>query len=87
MLACQLYSNGERTLYMDIIEDGNSGNVLIQFANRNEDMELLKNTLKRMGCQDKEINADGYVVLEEVKSTDASVVSERVKYWIEKING
>ena len=87
MLACQLYSNGERTLYMDIIEDGNSGNVLIQFANRNEDMELLKNTLKWMGCQDKEINADGYVVLEEVKSTDASVVSERVKYWIEKING
>lgn len=87
MLACQLYSNGERTLYMDIIEDGNSGNVLIQFANRNEDMEMLKNALKRMGCQDKEINADGYVVLEEVKSTDASVVSERVKYWIEKING
>lgn len=87
MLACQLYSNGEKTLYMDIIEDGNSGNVLIQFANRNEDKEMLKNALKRMGCQDKEINTDGYVVLEEVKSTDASAVSERVKYWIEKING
>ena len=87
MLACQLYSNGEKTLYMDIIEDGNSGNVLIQFANRNEDKEMLKNSLKRMGCQDKEINADGYVVLEVVPSTDASVVSERVKYWIEKING
>lgn len=87
MLACQLYSNGEKTLYMDIIEDGNSGNVLIQFANRNEDKEMLKNALKRMGCQDKEINADGYVVLEVVPSTDASVVSERVKYWIEKING
>ena len=87
MLACQLYSNGEKTLYMDIIEDGNSGNVLIQFANRNEDKEMLKNALKRMGCQDKEINADGYVVLEVVPSTNASVVSERVKYWIEKING
>ena len=87
MLACQLYSNGEKTLYMDIIEDGNSGNVLIQFANRNEDKEMLKNALKRMGCQDKEINADGYVVLEVVPYTDASVVSERVKYWIEKING
>ena len=87
ILACQLYSNGEKTLYMDIIEDGNSGNVLIQFANRNEDKEMLKNALKRMGCQDKEINADGYVVLEVVPSTNASVVSERVKYWIEKING
>lgn len=87
MLACQLYSNGEKTLYLDIIEDGNSGNVLIQFANRNEDKEMLKNALRRMGCQDIEINAEGYVDLEEVKSTDARVVSERVKYWIEKING
>ena len=87
MLACQLHSNGEKTLYMDVVEDGNSGNVLIQFANRNEDKEMLKNALKRMGCQDKEMNADGYVVLEVVPSTDASVVSERVKYWIEKING
>lgn len=87
MLACQLYSNGERTLYLDIIEDGNSGNVLIQFANRKENNDMLKHALKRMGCQDKEINEDGYVVLEVVPSTDASVVSERVKYWIEKING
>jgi len=87
MLACQLYSNGESTLYMDIIEDGNSGNVLIQFANRKDDNEMLKDALKRMGCQNKEINANEYVVLEVVPSTDASVVSERVKYWIEKING
>ena len=70
---------------MDIIEDRNSGKVLIQFANRKEDNEMLKKALKQMGCQNKEINADGYVILEEVPSTDASVVSERVKYWIEKI--
>lgn len=87
MLACQLKSNEEKTLYMDIIEDGNSGNVLIQFANRKDDKEMLNNALKRMGCQDKEINEDGYVVLEVVPSTDANIVSERVKYWIEKING
>ena len=87
MLACQLYSNGEKTFYMDIIEDGNSGNVLIQFANRKEDSEMLKNALKRIGCQDKEINSDGYVVLEIVPSTDAKIVAEKVKYWIEKING
>lgn len=60
---------------------------IIQFANRKEDKELLNKTLKRIGCQDKEINADGYVVLEVVPSTDASIVSERVKYWIDKING
>lgn len=80
-LVCQL----KDTLYMDIIEDRNSGKVLIQFANRKEDNEMLKKALKQMGCQNKEINADGYVILEEVPSTDASVVSERVKYWIEKI--
>lgn len=87
MLACELSSSEEGTPYMDIIEKEKSGNVLIQFANRKEDKELLNKTLERIGCQDKEINADGYVVLEEVKSTDASIVSERVKYWIEKING
>lgn len=87
MLACQMYSDGERTLYMDIIEDGNSGNVLIQFANRNGDLDMLKNALKRMGCQDRNINEDGYVVLEKVPSTDADAVSERVRFWIEKIDG
>lgn len=87
ILACELNSEEEGTPYMDIMEDGTSGVVLIQFANRKDNKNLLQSTLKRMGCQDKEINADGYVVLEEVKSTDASVVSERVKYWIEKING
>ena len=87
ILACELNSEEEGTPYMDIMEDGTSGEVLIQFANRKDNMDLLKSTLKRMGCQDKEINADGYVVLEKVKSTDASVVSARVKYWIEKITG
>ena len=87
MLACELPSDEEGTPYMDIIEDGKSGNVLIQFANRKEDNDLLRKTLKRIGCQDKEIGTNGYAILEVVRSTDASVVSERVKYWIEKING
>ena len=72
---------------MDIIEDEKSGDVLIQFANRKDDEALLNRTLKRMGCQDKKIESNGYVILEAVHSTDASVVSERIRYWIEKING
>ena len=87
MLACELPSDEEGTPYMDIIEDGKSGNVLIQFANRKEDNDLLRKTLKRIGCQDKEIGTNGYAILEVVRSTDAIAVSERVKYWIEKING
>ena len=87
MLACELPSDEEGTPYMDIIEDGKSGNVLIQLANRKEDNDLLRKTLKRIGCQDKEIGTNGYAILEVVRSTDAIAVSERVKYWIEKING
>ena len=87
MLACQLYSNGERTLYMDVTEDGHNGNVLLQFANRKDDENMLKSALRRMGCQDKEKNANGYVVLETVPSTDADAVAERVKYWIGRISG
>lgn len=72
---------------MDIVEDGHSGKVLIQFANRIDDEGMLKDALRRMGCLDKKANADGYVVLEVVPSTDASAVAERVNYWIGKING
>lgn len=87
MLACQLLSfEGERTLYMDINEDGGSGNVLIQFDDRRNDKELLRNVLARMGCQDRQTEANGYVLLEVVKSVEAKAVSERVKYWIEAIN-
>lgn len=87
MLACQLLSfEGERTLYMDINEDGGSGNVLIQFDDRRNDKELLRNVLARMGCQDRQTEANGYVLLEVVKSVEAKTVSERVKYWIEAIN-
>ncbi len=86
-LVCELSSEEKGTPYMDIIEDGNSGKVLIQFANRKNDKELLNSVLKRIECQDKEINEDCYVDLETVSSTDASIVSERVKYWIDKIDG
>ena len=67
-------------------EDGGSGNVLIQFDDRRNDKELLRNVLARMGCQDRQTEANGYVLLEVVKSVEAKTVSERVKYWIEAIN-
>ena len=57
----------------------------MQFANRQCDTEKLRNTLKRMGCEDKKQQEDGYVILEEIPSVKADDVAERVKYWIEKI--
>lgn len=87
LLCCELSLTEEGTPFMDIIEKESSGNVLIKLNNRKWNKELLQKTLKRIGCYDKEINADGYVILEEVSPTDANIVSERVKYWMKKING
>ena len=86
MLACEYANEEEGTPYMDIIEKGNTGKVLIQFANRQNDVEKLNKTLKRIGCESKRLQEDGYVVLEEVPSTTAENVAERVKFWIDKIS-
>lgn len=86
MLACEYANEEEGTPYMDIIEKGNTGKVLIQFANRQNDVEKLNKTLKRIGCESKRLQEDGYVVLEEVSSVTAENVAERVKFWIDKIS-
>lgn len=85
MLACEWRSGEEGNPYMDTIEDGDSGKVLIQFGNRKKDDDLLKKTLKRIGCSDKWKESNGYVILETVSSVDSDVVAERVKYWMDKI--
>lgn len=85
MLACEWRSEEEGNPYMDTIEDGDSGKVLIQFGNRKKDDDLLKKTLKRIGCSDKWKESNGYVILETVSSVDSDVVAERVKYWMDKI--
>lgn len=85
MLACEWRSEEEGNPYMDTIEDGDSGKVLIQFGNRKNDDDLLKKTLKRIGCSDKWKESNGYVILETVSSVDSDVVAERVKYWMDKI--
>ena len=85
MLACECDNEEEGVPYMDIIEKENSGKVLVQFANRQCDREKLCKTLKRIGCEDKKLQEDGYVILEEIPSVQADDVAKRVKYWIEKI--
>ena len=85
MLACEWRSEEEGTPYMDTIEDGDSGKVLIQLGNRKKDDDLLKKTLKRIGCSEKWKESNGYVILETASSVDSDVVAERVKYWMDKI--
>ena len=86
MLACEYENEEEGIPYMDIIEKDKSGIVLIQFANRQNDMQKMRNTLKRIGCEDKEKQENGYVILEEIHSVTAEDVAARVNHWIDKIN-
>ena len=85
MLACEYENEEEGIPYMDIIEKDKSGIVLIQLANRQNDMAKLRNTMKRIGCENKEKQENGYVILEEVHSAMAEDVAARVNYWIDKI--
>lgn len=85
MLVCEYENEAEGTPYMDIVEKNKNGIVLIQLANRQNDMVKLRNTLKRIGCENKEKQENGYVILEEVHSVMAEDVAARVNYWIDKI--
>lgn len=85
MLACEYENEEEGIPYMDIIEKDKSGIVLIQLANRQNDMAKLRNTLKRIGCENKGKQETGYVILEEIHSVMAEDVAARVNYWIDKI--
>lgn len=85
MLVCEYENEEEGIPYMDIIEKDKSGIVLIQLANRQNDMAKLKNTLKRIRCENKGKQETGYVILEEVHSVMAEDVAARVNYWINKI--
>lgn len=86
MLACEYNNEAEGTPYMDIIEKENSGIVLIQLANRQNNTEKLRSTLKRIGCGDKVQQEDGYVILEEIASINAEDIAEKVNFWINKIS-
>ena len=83
MLACEFENPEEGKPYMDIIEK--NGKVLIQFGNRQEDAAKLNATLRRIGCENKKREENGYILLEEVPSTETKQVAERVAYWIKKI--
>lgn len=85
MLACEFDNLEEGKPYMDVIEK--NGKVLIQFSNRQDDAGKLSITLKRIGCENRKREESGYVMLEEIPSTETKQVAEKVAYWVRKING
>lgn len=84
-LVCEYDNAGEGNPFMDIVEKDSTGIVLIQLDNRQNNTEKLRHTLKRIGCDDKVPQTNGYVILEEFASVEAERVAERVNSWIEKI--
>ena len=86
-LACEFDCAEEGVPYMDIMEtEKGSGKVVVQFSNRQNNKELLGKTLQRIGCGNLDIQEDGYVVLDEIESTDSNAVADRLTSWINKIS-
>ena len=86
-LACEFDCAEEGVPYMDVMEtEKGSGKVVVQFSNRQNNKELLGKTLQRIGCGNLDIQEDGYVVLDEIESTDSNAVADRLTSWINKIS-
>lgn len=85
ILACEHLSPNEGKLFIDTSLDSSSGNIIILMGNRQNDRNLLRSTLQRLGCPDRSIENNGRVVLETFQYTTADSVTERILYWIEKI--
>ncbi len=85
-LACE-FSQHEARPFMDTSYDVSSGKIIITFSNRKKDFSLLKGTMEQIGCSERPLNQEGRVILDEIPFEDADSVPEKVKCWIEKING
>lgn len=83
-LACEFNCEAEGKPYMDVMET--DGNMCIQLSNRYNDNEKLLNTLKRIGCEDKQPDGNGHIILDKLSPTDSDAVAARINYWIEKIS-
>ncbi len=56
-LACEFQNDDEGKVYMDtMLDDKGSSKVIVKLGNRANDVELLKQTLKRIGYADKNID-------------------------------
>lgn len=85
VLACQKHSKAEGNPFIDVIYDETSRMTTIIFSNRSNDINLLKNKLEQIGCSDKKLNTEGRAIMEEISSTSADIIAEKINYWIQKL--
>lgn len=88
-LACEWQTEKEGKVYFDIMaKDGDERKAVFWLGNRSKDAGLLKQTLARIGCQDKvnDINDDCCVNIGEV-TAEAGMIAEMAREWTRKISG
>ena len=89
-LACEYQNDEEGKVYMDTMPDENDkSKVIVQLGNRANNVEMLKKTLKRIGCPEKIETiekADCYVKLATINSLEPEMVGKELNEWIGKIS-
>lgn len=89
-LACEWQTEKEGKVYVDIFpKEDEENKVVFKLSNRNKDMDMLKQTLIRIGCQDriKDIQEDDCYININTASFDANEVANVARDLIRRISG
>ncbi len=87
-LACEFQNGDEGKVYMDtMLDDKGSSKVIVKLGNRANDVELLKQTLKRIGYADKNIDTtdNGFVEIATIDIPEPNTAAE-AKAVADKLN-
>ena len=89
-LACEWQTEKEGKVYVDIFpKEDEENKVVFKLSNRNKNMDLLKQTLTRIGYQDriKDIQDDDCYVFINTASFDANEIADKARDLIKRISG
>lgn len=89
-LACEWQTEKEGKVYIDIFpKEDEENKVVFKLSNRNKDINLLKQTLTRIGYQDriKDIPEDDCYIYIDTASFNANEIADKARDLIQKISG
>lgn len=89
-LACEWQTEKEGKVYVDIFpKEDEEGKVVFKLSNRNKDLNLLKQTLTRIGYQNriKDIQEDDCYIYIDTTSSDTKEIADKARDLIKRISG
>lgn len=89
-LACEWQTEKEGKVYVDIFpKEDEEGKVVFKLSNRNKDLDLLKQTLTRIGYQNriKDIQEDDCYIYIDTTSSDTKEIADKARDLIKRISG